>query len=203
MPCYDRPLYDEPISHEKVNNVFQKPMQKCEDNSQRHNKHDHKKVLVMSLCFMIRVWARIRWNNRDPNPKAGLSILLCHCCEVRSADPADSRCRWIPQEVHVGIPNKLPCYHDFRSTLAQNGTGQIHVFYMAELVVYGRDSCGLCNKFKESCEAQGLKYTPKHCLPVKSVEVRKPCSAKVATSCLNLRALGPPVILFISLLLQA
>ncbi|CAE7460953.1 GLIPR2 [Symbiodinium natans] len=29
---------------------------------------------------------------------------------------------------------------------------------MAELVVYGRDSCGLCNKFKESCEAQGLKY---------------------------------------------
>ncbi|CAE7521459.1 GLIPR2 [Symbiodinium sp. KB8] len=29
---------------------------------------------------------------------------------------------------------------------------------MAELVVYGRDSCGLCSKFKKECDAKELKY---------------------------------------------
>ncbi|CAE7516461.1 Glipr2 [Symbiodinium natans] len=29
---------------------------------------------------------------------------------------------------------------------------------MAELVIYGRDSCGLCTKFKKDCEKEDLKY---------------------------------------------
>eukprot|EP00434_Breviolum_minutum_P015864 symbB.v1.2.013978.t1/scaffold1001.1/size146904/9 len=29
---------------------------------------------------------------------------------------------------------------------------------MAELVIYGRDSCGMCNNFKKECEKNNLKY---------------------------------------------